>query len=392
MKQKLMLLFFAIFLINQTNAQLLKKLKDKAVKALEPKKETKVTETNNENNNEPVSGGNEKTTNKKQQKPDTLACKVIGQLGDGETFLYDETSVIAQNNTVSYSFVIVDKNYQYFLIQDGKRTGPFKDAPIKSAKQYSEDGETNDYKDEKVTIGNDDRDPIAIKYTKTIGGKLFIVFNGKNYGPYDYVAKMLVSNDKKHFFAMVTIGGENAMTNKMGMGNTFLVSDGTLKLKIATGTSMPIKFSVSDGFKQCKGTVMDSKTQKVTTVTSTGKQEEGNMADMYNDKNISLVNDNGDIVTVPAASPTQILVNGNEVASFKVPIKRKNNLFLLPDVSKSVYYQKGKIYRADGTEETLTGVVFPKVVTINKVTSLYYYKVYKNENGIREIYLCKKDL
>jgi hypothetical protein len=388
---KKIIIFCVLFTFaNSTQAQLLKKLKDKANKVLEGKKETTKTEPSKEENE--GANNNEKGTPKKQQKPDSLACKVIGQLGEGETFLFDETSVIAQNNTVNYSFVIVDKNYQYFLIENGKRTGPFKEAPIKSAKQYGDEEESSEKNDDKVTIGNDDRDPIAIKYTKTIGGKLFIVFNGKNYGSYDYVAKMVVSADKKHFFAIVTIGGENAMTNKMGMGNTFLVSDGTLKQKIGSGTTMPFQFSVSNGFKHCMGTVMDSKTQKMFTVTSTGKQEEANMADMYSDKGIHLVNDNGDIVTVPAASPTQILVNGNEVASFKVPIKKKNNLFLMPDVSKSVYYVKGKLYRPDGTEEKLTGIVFPKVVTINNVTSLYYYKVYKNDAGIKEIYLCKKDL
>jgi hypothetical protein len=306
---KKIIIFCMLFtFMGNVQAQLLKKLKEKAAKALEPKKQTSEPdkqETNNEVNNHTEKA----STAKKPIKPDTLACKVIGTLGEGETFLYDETSVIAQNNTLSYSFVIVNKEYQYFLIENGTRTGPFKEAPIKSAKRVDEDEDGSSSKeDDKVSIGNDDRDPVAIKYTKTIGGKLFIVFNGKNYGPYDYVAKMTVSADKKHFFAIVTIGGENAMTNKMGMGNTFLVSDATLKQKIGTGTTMPLKFSVSNGFKHCMGSVMDSKTQKIFTTTSTGKQEEGNMADMYNDKNISLVNDNGDIVTVPSQSPTQILV------------------------------------------------------------------------------------
>jgi hypothetical protein len=393
--KQLLLMIIAFFIFNTVNAQLFKKLKEKAAKALEPKKETKTAEASNENNNEAVSNGNEKTTpSKKQQKPDSLACKVIGQLGEGETFLYDETSVTAQENAVNYSFVIVDKNYQYFLLENGKRTGPFKEAPIKSAKQYidEEDGGSSDKDDSKVEIGNDNRDPVALKYSKTIGGKLNIVFNAKNYGPYDYVGKMILSPDKKHFFAIVTIGGESPMTSKMGMGNTFMVNDMGLKKQIGSGITMPIKFSVSNGFKNCMGTVMDSKTQKIFTVTSTGKQEEANMADMYSDKSINLVNDNGDIVTVPSASPTQILVNGNEVASFKVPIKNRNNLFLMPDVSKSVYYQKGRLYKPDGTEEKLTGIVFPKVVTINKITSMYYYKIYKNDAGVREIYLCKKDL
>ncbi len=385
-------LCLSVFMVQSTQAQLLKKLKDKAAKALEPKKDNKNTEVSNESNNEP-SGNIEKST-KKQVKPDSLACKVIGQLGEGETFLYDETSVIAQNNALSYSFVIVNKQYQYFLIENGNRTGPFKEAPIKSAKRSDEDedGGSSGKDDDNISIGDDKKDPVAQQYSKTIGGKLHIVFNGKNYGPYDYVAKMILSPDKKHFFAITTIGGESPMTAKMGMGNTYMVSDAGLKKQIGSGTTMPMKLIVSNGFKHCKGTVMDSKSQKIITTSSTGKQEEGSMSDVYSSNNISLVDDNGDIITVPSQSPTQILLNGTEVASFKVPIKNRNNLFLMPDVSKSVYYQKGRIYRPDGTEEKLTGIVFPKAVTINKITSLYYYKLYKNETGVTDIYLCKKVL
>jgi hypothetical protein len=385
------ILCLSAFVVTPAQAQLLKKLKDKASKVLEPKKDDKNTEASNEGNSEP-SGNNEKP-GKKQVKPDSLACKVIGQLGEGETFLYDETSVIAQDNKLSYSFVIINKQYQYFLMENGTRTGPFKEAPIKSVKRVDEEDDGSPDKDDAaITLGNDKKDPVALQYSKTIGGKLHIVFNGKNYGPYDYVAKMVVSPDKKHFFAVVTIGGESGMTAKMGMGNTFMVSDAGLKKQTGAGTTMPMKLLVSNGFKHCMCTVMDSKSQKIITTSSTGKQEEGSMEDVYSSNNISLVNDNGDIITIPSQSPTQILLNGTEVASFKVPIKNRNNLFLMPDVSKSVYYQKGRIYRPDGTEEKLTGVVFPKAVTIDKITALYYYKLYKNETGITDIYLCKKVL
>ncbi len=377
-----------------TNAQLLKKLKDKAAAALEKKAAAQTGSSNTNSNTGNAAEAEAAPQEAKVKWQPTPDCEKIFTLEEGETFLYDETKVFAANGKVGHAFVLQNKKYEYFLIEDGKRTGPFKEAPLKSAKQYGneEDDGSFDKNDDKVSIGNDDRDPVALKYSKTIGGKLHIVFNSKNYGPYDYVAKMILSPDKNHFFAIVTIGGESPMTSKMGMGNTFLVNDAGLKKQIGTGITMPVKFSISKGFKHCMGTVMDSKTQKMFTVTSTGNQEEANMADMYDDKNINLVNDNGDIVTVPSASPTQILLNGTEVASFKIPIKNKNNLFLMPDVSKSVYYQKGRIYRPDGTEEKLTGIVFPKAATVNNITSLYYYKVYKNDTGIKEIYLCKKDL
>jgi hypothetical protein len=69
-----------------------------------------------------------------------------------------------------------------------------------------------------------------------------------------------------------------------------------------------------------------------------------------------------------------------------------DRLFLTPDISKSVYYEKGKLYKADGTEESLSGILFPKVLTVKNITTVYYFKIYKNESGARVVYLCKKVL
>lgn len=378
----------------QLQAQLLKKIKDKAAKALEPKK----PDSNNGSTSETNAGtpqensNNNSNNNVKEPSAPPSNGKVVFTLANDENLLYDESKILTKNNEVSYSFVVQNKKYEYFLIEDGNRTGPFKEAPIRSLKPSveNEDGSSNSKTDE-VSIG-DKKDPVAIQYSKTINGKLFIVFNGKNYGPYDFVSKMIVSPNKKQFFALVTIGGQSPMTAKMGMGNTFIVNEGGLKQKVGSGDiTMPMKFSVSDGFKHGMATVMDQTSQKLFTVTSTNKQEEGNMADIYSGSgNNSFVNDNGDIISIPSQSPTQVLVNGKEAASFKVPIKSLHWLFLTPDISKSVYYERGKIYRADGTVENFSNVLFPRVVTIGNETAVYYFKIYKNESGAKDVYLCKK--
>ena len=177
------------------------------------------------------------------------------------------------------------------------------------------------------------------------------------------------------------------------MGYSFMVNEAGLKQQVGAGSmSMPVKISASTGFKQCIATVMDQKTQKTITVTSTNKQEEGSLTDMSSgggEKN-SFVNDNGDIISIPSQSPTQVLLNGKEAASFKVPVKSMDRLFLTQDISKSVYYEKGKIYRADGTEESLSGVLFPKVGTLGNETAVYNFKMFKNEAGAKDVYLCKK--
>lgn len=391
--KKIIILFIVTLLVTvNTNAQLFDRLKDKAAKALEKKpaqKTTNSTDVESNQNKETEKKADEKTV--KKTLPPGSECAVIFTLAENEKLLYDETEVKVVNNKISYAFVVANNKSEYFLIEDGKRSGPFKVAPIKSMKPSEESEDASSNNDDNISMGNDNKDPIAMQYSKTIAGKLNIVFNGKNFGPYDYVSKMIVSTDKKQFFALVTIGSESPMMAKMGMGNCYMVNEAGLKQKVGTGgMSMPMKFSVSKGFKHSMASVMDQKSQKLLCVTSTGKEEEGNMADMYTENsNTSFVNDYGDIVTIPSQSPTQILVNGKEAASFKVPIKSMDRLFLMPDVSKSVYYEKGKIYKADGTEQAVTGALFPKVISINNQTTLCYYRMYKNDSGAKDVYVCK---
>lgn len=384
--------FLLLLATLQTDAQLLKKLKDKATEVIESKK---VSNNSDEDEQSTAAASSEMSSSANTKAPATAPSNgsVVFTLAEDETLLYDESKILATNNKVSYSFVVQNKKREYFLIEDGNRSGPLKEAPIKSIKQSEEfDDGSSGANENEVSLG-DKTDPVAIRYSKTIDGKLFLDFNGKNYGPYDFVSRMIVSPDKKQFFALVTIGSESPMMAKMGMGYCFMVNEAGLKENVGTGgLSMPLKFSVSTGFKQCMATVMDQKTESTITVTSTNKQEEGSLADMYSgggEKN-SFVNDNGDIVSIPSQSPTQVLVNGKESASFKVPIKSMDRLFLTPDISKSVYYENGKIYRADGTEERLSGVLFPKVVTLGNETAVYYFNMFENEAGAKDVYLCKK--
>lgn len=395
MKRAMMLLLCCAMIVPATHAQLLQKLKNKAQKVLDPAKKEEQKTSGNENG----TGGGDKageTPKSKSKKDwiDTTACHVVFTLdgASGEKLLYDETSVFAKDNKLSYAFVISNKNYDYYVIEDGNRTGPFKYDKIPLPSVNKDEEEERNNSDDNINLGNDKKDPVTLQYSKTIGGKLHIVFNGKNYGPYDHVAKMIVSPDKKKFFALVTIGGANAMTAKMGMGNSFLVNEGTLKQKVSGPNSMPMRLLVSSGFQHSLAIVMESESQKVLTVSSAGKKTEAGMDQMYSGGGLLKVSDAGDIVSVPAQSPTQILVNGDEAAAFKVPITNSNRLFLLPDVSKSVYYEKGKLYRGDGSVEDVSYITFPKVVTLGKETALYYYKMRKNDSGDTEVFLCKKGL
>jgi len=396
MKKNIKLIFLlvsSIIYCQTTEAQLLKKLKEKAEKSLEGKKSGTANSTAVSNTSTDENTSNDKTTNSSQKVTEPSKApsngKLVFSLEEGERLLYDESRILVLNNSLYYSFITYSKKSEYFLIENGKRTGPFKTSPIKSLQESDQQNTLMD--NEEINFGADQNDPVAAKYSKTISGKLYIVFNGKNFGPYDHVAKMIVSPDQKNFFALVTIGGDSEMTAKMGMGKSFMVNDGTLKLQAGTSsTSMPIRLMVSENFKHCMSIVMNQTDQQMLLSTSAGKTTSASMADMLaSDNSILLVSDKGDIVTVPSQSPTQILVNGEEAASFKVPIKSAFRLFIQPDIKKTVYYEGGKLYKADGTEENMSGVVFPKVLSLNNETAMYYYKIHANASGTKDVYLCK---
>ncbi len=391
---------FATFACINTQAQLFKKLKEKAEKTLEPKKKTETQTTSSEekqqNNEEPSPTSSNKTKVKWQPTQD---CSKLFTLDKGESFYYDETKVYAINGKLSTAFVVTNKKYEYFLIEDGKRTGPFKEAPVNQMNIVSDktldegDGDGDNKDDDKIDIGNDRKDPIAQQYSKTISNKLYIVFNGKNFGPYDYVAKMKLSPDKKKFWAAVIIGGVNEMMTKMGMGNSFLVNEAGVKQKGGDQSSFAVKMMVSQNFASAALTVMDNAAQKAITISSTGKKQESNISDLYSNGNSMMkIAENGDVISIPAQSPTQLMVNGDEAATFKVPVKGMSRLFLMNDYKKSVYYANGKLYRGDGSEEALTGVTFPKFATVNNQPAIYYYKIHETETGDKDIYLCKKIL
>lgn len=398
MKKNVLLLLLVFSGISfSAQAQLLKKLKDKAQKALEPKTNTNTeTKPAAESETESPEGNESKAKTKVKWQP-TPDCIKVFTLGEGESFLYDETKVFSNNGKVSTAFIITNKKYEYYLIEDGNRSGPFKEAPLNKINIVSDKRDNNDdgnnNESENISIGDDNRDPVAQQYSKTISNKLYIVFNGKNYGPYDYVAKMVISPDKKRFWAAVVMGGQAAMMAKMGMGNVFLVNEGTVKKQAGGDNCMPLKMMVSQNFSAAGIAVMDNLNQKIITMSSAGKTQEGSMADMYaGNKNSMTIAENGDIISIPSQSPTQLLVNGDEAAVFKVPLKNLNRLFIMKDYKNSVYYQQGKLYRGDGSEEKLTGVAFPKFVTINDKPCIYYYKIHETDAGEKDIYLCSKCL
>ena len=369
----------------------MKKLKDKAQAVIDPKSSNSTTNAPSESN----SGNSNSTKSKaKDNWTPSPSDQKVASLDEGETFLYDETRVIAMDGKISYAFITQNKKYQYFLVMDGKKSGPYKEAPMDQlGGMRSEKIESADASDGKLELGNERKDPIVQEYSKTISNKLYLAINGKNYGPYDYVGKLILSPDKKKFWAAVIIGSSSEMMAKMGMGNSFIVNESGLKQAAGAAGTIPVQLFVSPGFTAAALSVMDNSAQKLITYSTAGKTQDGSITDTYSENGSPLtVADNGDILLVPSQSPRQLLVNGEEAAMFKVPVTSIRRLYIHSDYKKSTYYEAGKLYRGDGTEEELTGVLFPKFVTLNGQRTIYYYKLFQTDQGVKDVYLCRKAL
>ncbi len=406
MKKIITFFITIVFANNIAQAQLLNKLKQKAQQALEEiptqnssdEKEKKSTEEDKDENNS--NNNNTNASIKSPSKPTwmpTANDEKVFTLEEGERIMYDENKIYASQGKINYSIILSTKDYKYVLIENGVRKGPYNTNPYKEAgikiltdkKNY--DTDENEANDGSIELGQKSNDKITLQYTKTINNKLHIVFNGKTFGPYDYICKIIPSQDNKKFWAVVTIGGESSMTAQMGMGNNFLINESGVKQKLGNQEVLPYKLMVSEHDKAAMVMLINATSQSAMCLSSSGKKQEGTMM-MLNNEGILYVADNGDIVSVPSQSPTQVLVNGNEVASFSTPIENKNNLIITENYKNLLYYKSGKLYKADGSTESISGVLFPKHVRINNQDYISYFRILKNENGQKDVYLCKKQL
>ncbi|RYF85161.1 MAG: hypothetical protein EOO03_13710, partial [Chitinophagaceae bacterium] len=132
-------------LSSSASAQLLKKLKEKAEKAIDGSgKKSNSNSSNDADNGSSASSSasSSKSSSAKEPAGPPTNGKVVFSMEAEETLLYDETAVAASNNGVNYQFVVRSKA-GYFLIDNGTKTGPFKTAPIKSKNISQEFAEEN---------------------------------------------------------------------------------------------------------------------------------------------------------------------------------------------------------------------------------------------------------
>ena len=106
MKKITIIFMLVLFATINIQAQLFNKLKEKAAKALEPKKKTETATAEKQEATEEAPASTKKTKVKWQPTSD---CSKLFTLEKGESFFYDETKVFYGNGKLSTAFVVSNK-------------------------------------------------------------------------------------------------------------------------------------------------------------------------------------------------------------------------------------------------------------------------------------------
>jgi hypothetical protein len=146
--------------------------------------------------------------------PGNLTSKIILSLQPGEKILTAESClVLSVSNNQSY--VVVSKNNQLFVYDNGQRKGPYKDvdeANIKPCDSNNQDNNSCSVYEPAGSVNNTDY------LVMNDDGTYAIKLNGKTYGPYPFIKDLQVWPDKSGFVAIIM---------DKQMKSTLVSSDGT---------------------------------------------------------------------------------------------------------------------------------------------------------------------
>lgn len=391
MKFILMVFLLGVASFNYSNAQILRKIKDKANSVINKDKSTDSAPSETAKERKPQDGNKEEgnsSDNSAPLDPDKYTLVYKPSDDSKATFLYDESCLGINTDGSGYMVVLYDsknKAEPFIVIEDGKITGRFKNAsqiPNKCEGKVTRRGNSEssgiDFKEETEKNLN--------KYVKseTKGGmpSHTVTINGKSYGPFMAINNMYVSPDSKTFFidaydatAVQSLYFNDKKVNSsepglMMVGELLFGPDNRNMLYLGIGTMEMANMGKED----MKGTVIYPDGTKKTMVL-TG-------ADLFNPKQYKLTAKN-EICWIDKLSG-QFYADGKPIGKFSDNGKRLTlndghyKLLAGADAKTSVLFtEDGKIHFLDGTTQELT--LYPFISVNNGVTSIKWFKTRGNE-------------
>jgi hypothetical protein len=169
-------------------------------------------------------------------------------LQTGEQLIYGENCFnigSGGKNTLVFTSMSTGGKIQYFLYENGLKKGPFTEIKpdmvkcggstyTKNCARQPHSGDFSDQTDKYVTINQAD-------------GRATINLNGKTYGPYFSINHLVVSADKKKFYAIIM--------DPMTMKSDFICSDGRTVPLGGSGDGIYVSPDGNEAYVFQKGTI-----------------------------------------------------------------------------------------------------------------------------------------
>ncbi len=144
-----------------------------------------------------------------------VQMKTLFSIGEGEKPVSNGSVLAISPIGTSVTLVTSDDKGRIYIYADGKKRGPFRD--IADAKIVF----PNDNPDEYDPVLRKDSDPDYEKYIKYDGGSLTLNFQGKSYGPFQFILEFYTTSDKTAFSAIVMKDGRPQIITSSG--NSYLL-------------------------------------------------------------------------------------------------------------------------------------------------------------------------
>jgi hypothetical protein len=146
-----------------------------------------------------------------QQASPGFTRKVLFSTGIGEKPVFNESSISLSPIGNNVTVITSDEEDRIYVYENGKKRGPFKEIAGTGVKKVKDDPAEYDpvYRRE-----SDDDYQNWASYDKD--GQVTIIFQGKSYGPFQFILEFYSSNNKTAFFAIVMKEGKPLIITSAG--------------------------------------------------------------------------------------------------------------------------------------------------------------------------------
>jgi hypothetical protein len=341
-----------------TQAQLLKKIKNKVEKTVngkpdEPAQDPKEngstsagsTSASPASTATTASSSSAATSTSKEFAAAKYGTKLLS-LRKGEQLVRDEFGLVTlPNGTDEISFV-TRMGKDYYLYQNDKVSGSFEKPPVDKIKGYGAQGNGED------RGGSSKPD----KYSKLNSKyQTELTIGGKKYGPFQMIMHLSVSPDQSKFFAIV-----------MGVDSKYALVSPKGQTKLP---ALPIEWYISPNIEKC-GIVLtedqlNGKDDPATDINAVryllmnDGSKIGPLSDMFQSE--KSITDNGLFLQKKNDDSRQLFVNGKPTLKFSSGINNIDGVMLNDAATSGALFDNGAMHFSDGTEIGYT-VISPKLV------------------------------